>query len=747
MTGPRETPHTESSPVPASRSTGSGSLPSSPSSNRLAIRAINPSPVKRDQPPTASTEPPPAPPAPPRASLNLAASNPSLPTPAMRHARSVSGTLSSLFGRRELAPQPDSPASDCATRASSPSPRPSPTSSASLPFSHNPTSPIKLNVGQRSTSSNPTRPSAAAPPSTSRDKATSTTAQLAHSSPAPPPPKVIAKRKRRFLLRLLWRRKKGGAGAQDGVAVPRSARGEELRELASGGGGVDEREDVAAWVSTIGSGASRAQGEVFGGDARSRPAGSEDDESSLGERGRTAGGAKAVAAVYYASLPTPYRCSLSFKHLHARMTTASSSTSLHRKKPLRHSPSSLRKIMNRPRPIERRTSTIGLFSFGHGFGHKVYDVRRSGEGRTAGGQANDCGEEEQREDDEASVELDDGDSEFEDVEPDLDHLARRRFTRSPAPSPASSRFLRSPPTTSRRLAVSPLSFGVSASIDTSQGRSSPVWYASSRARADPSSGTTPDDAFDRHSSFDTHRFDSLRATLSPASSRPTSLTGSTLSSASDASAQDLATAQIVVQAHSHARSSLEQQHERRRSSVGTIVTIVPRLQALEPVSPFKPRFEALGDGHAGDLREGGTAHEELGGPHAATTTPTATDPAGALAHLRSPAFRLDVGDPATLTALRRAGEDVFGSAASSAAAAARPAPLWDGEQRALGPPGSAAPGEGALEGAGPRSPGSPDSASTVRDATGAAEGGGSGAWKTGGEAARGARRVLGERQV
>ncbi|GAA5905622.1 hypothetical protein JCM8208_005788 [Rhodotorula glutinis] len=669
-------PHTASSSTPRSRSTASGSLPSSPSSTSLAIRAINPSPAKQAQPPTTSTESSPAPPAPPRPSLNLALSDPSPPPPGKRHARSVSGTLSSLFGRREPSPPPDSPASDCATRASSPSPPPSATSSTSLPFSHAPTSPIKLSTAQRSTSADPARPRSAALPTTSRDDPPAlAVAQLAQSSPAPPSPKKVAKRKRRFLVHLLWRRKKGGAAVQDGVAEPRSARVEGARESASGGGG--EREDVAAWVSTIGSGARGAQREIAAGDGRSGWARTEAGESSL-DAGGTARGGQAAAAAYYASRPTPYRCSPSFKHLHARMTTtAISSTSLHRKKPLRHSPpsSSPRKVMNRPRPIERRTSTIGLFSFGQGHVHGYGAGGRSGEGGTAA--------------------LDDGDSDFEDVEPDLDHVIRRRFDRSPAPSPASSRFLRSPPIRTR-LYLSPLKLGGSTSADTSQGRSSPVWYAAARARADPSFATAPTDEHDRRSPFDTHAFDPLNPTSSRSSSRPASAASSTLSSSSDTSAQDLATAQIVVQAQAQSQSSLEQQqqvdHARRRSSVGTIV---PRLRALEPVSPFKPRFEALdGSGSPSPPSSSSSAHED---------SERTAGAALALAHLHSPAFRLDSDDPNTLDALRRAGLHVFGPSASSAASSSASclAPLWDAQEGALGPPRPVSTSEGGLEGAEP----------------------------------------------
>lgn len=87
------------------------------------------------------------------------------------------------------------------------------------------------------------------------------------------------------------------------------------------------------------------------------------------------------------------------------MPTTTSSTSLARKKQLRHSPSSLRKVMNRPRPIERRTSTIGLFSFGRGFEREVSEGKRGGNGRAAAGQLVGNGEEEERDEEEESAEV------------------------------------------------------------------------------------------------------------------------------------------------------------------------------------------------------------------------------------------------------------------------------------------------------------------------------------------------------
>ncbi|KPV71931.1 uncharacterized protein RHOBADRAFT_50372 [Rhodotorula graminis WP1] len=422
--------------------------------------------------------------------------------------------------------------------------------------------------------------------------------------------------------------------------------------------------------------------------------------------------------------------------------------------------------MNRPRPIERRTSTIGLFSFGHGYRNGAEE--QTGEMRTAGGQSGGRGDEEERDhDEEGSAEgatqtltalcaqLDDGDSDFEDLEPDLDlePVAQRRFARSPAPSPASSRFLRSS-RTSRRLGLSLLKFGGSTSADAAaKGRSSPVWYAQARVRVEPSFALAPAADDDHCSSLvDPHTLTSHRPgpTLSPSSSRPSSAASSTLSSSSDASsAQDLATAQIVV--HAQSRSSFEQQeHEQqqvelgayayRRSSVGTIV---PRLRALEPMSPFKPRFEAVDEpGPSSASHETGGAHDKDAG-----------DPSLALAHLGSPAFRLDSDDPTALAALRRAGEHVFGPASSAASAAARPAPQWAAQQgaRALGPPPPfGATSEGGLEGGeGPQSPGSPDSASRLRAGAGSMGEGGTGSerGKTGAERGSGARRVLGERQI
>lgn len=151
-------------------------------------------------------------------------------------------------------------------------------------------------------------------------------------------------------------------------------------------------------------------------------------------------------------------------------------------------------------------------------------------------------------------------------------------------------------------------------------------------------------------------------------------------------------------------------------------TAVPRLGSLSPVSPFKPDLPLLlarsglaafssppGQAGAGSpcppegRRDAGCGEEARDGRRG-------TDSPLALAGT-SAAFPLAADDPAARARVQRAAELVFGGGGPGSAAGARPAPLWGAERTAYARAASAA---------GRDSPGSPDSACTVRPGGGGA---------------------------